>query len=284
MKRFRRNLSKALESWKQDDGNLMAAAVAYYAALSFFPLLLVLISGLGPILEFTNWGRDAQDEVLAGIESYASTAVRDSVERMLGRVVDQASFSGPVGLLTLLIAAGALFANFDRAFDRIWNIASDRDGGILAAARSILFFRLRAFLMLLALGVLLLVNLAGSLILSGLREYSDQLLPGSEQLWSVSQTAAGLAVNALVFTLLYWIVPKVRVRLREALQGGLLASVIWEAGRWVLASLVLGEKYSAFGVIGSFLVVMLWVYYGSAVLFFGAEYVQVICDDCGRDT
>lgn len=257
----------------------MAAAVAYYVALSIFPLLLVLISGLGVVLQFTNWGRDAQQEVLAGIEGYASVAVRDAVEQMLVRVVDQASFSGPVGLLTLVIAAGALFANFERAFDRIWNVATVRGGGILAAARHILFFRLRAFLMLLALGAILLANLAGSLILSGLREYTDELLPGSQYLWTTSRTLAGVAVNTFVFTLIYWIVPKVPVRLGQALQGGLLAACVWEAGRWVLATLVLAEKYSAFGVIGSFLVVMLWAYYGSAVLFLGAEYVQVISDD-----
>lgn len=61
------NLVKAYQRWQSDDGSLMAAAVAYYAALSFFPLLLVLISGLGFLLEFTQWGSNAHDQILTAV-------------------------------------------------------------------------------------------------------------------------------------------------------------------------------------------------------------------------
>lgn len=56
-------LPKVCDRWQKDDGPLMAAAVAYYAALSFFPLLLVLISGLGLVLQFTACGQNAEQQV-----------------------------------------------------------------------------------------------------------------------------------------------------------------------------------------------------------------------------
>lgn len=278
-----KQLSAAITRWKQDDGSLMAAAVAYYAALSFFPLMLILISGLGMVLEFTNWGQDAQEQVLQAVEQYASVSVRDSVAQMLQRVAADADTGGPLGVLTLLIAAGALFAHFERAFDRIWNVESPGGGsGITAAVKNILFHRLRAFLMLLALGLLLFINLIVGFTLSGIRRYTQDYLPGSELVWAGVQLLSGLAINTLVFSLLYWIVPKVPVRFREALQGGLLAAVTWEFGRWLLASFVLGGKFGAYGVVGSFLVVMLWIYYACSVLFLGAEYIQVICERCNE--
>jgi membrane protein len=277
-----KQLWAAIARWNQDDGSLMAAAVAYYAALSFFPLLLILISGLGLLLEFTNWGQDAQEQVLRAVEQYASAAVRDSVAQMLQRVAKGAGTGGPLGVFTLLLAAGALFTHFERAFDRIWSVESSGGGGILAAVKNILFHRLRAFLMLLALGLLLFINLIVSFTLSGIREYSQDYLPGSELVWAAVQLLSGVAINTLVFSLLYWLVPKAQVQFREALQGGLLAAVTWEFGRWVLASFVLGGKFGAYGVVGSFLVIMLWIYYACSVLFLGAEYVQVICESCDR--
>jgi uncharacterized BrkB/YihY/UPF0761 family membrane protein len=69
----------------------------------------------------------------------------------------------------------------------------------------------------------------------------------------------------------------------EATAGGLLASIIWQVGRRVLTWAVIGSNYNAYGVVGAFIAVMLWLYYGSAVVFFGAEYVQVICQQCRHD-
>ena len=86
-----------------------------------------------------------------------------------------------------------------------------------------------------------------------------------------------ITLNALVFTLLYRVLPKVTVSWRNALQGGLVAAVIWEVGRQLLAAFVIGQRYtSAYGVIGSLLAIMLWGYYSVAVVFVGAEFIQVI--------
>jgi membrane protein len=85
-----------------------------------------------------------------------------------------------------------------------------------------------------------------------------------------------VSLNALLFTVIYRVLPKQSVRWRDALAGGVLVAIIWEVGQQLLAPLVIGEKYSAYGVVGSFIAVMLWMYYASAVLFIGAEFVQIL--------
>jgi membrane protein len=81
----------------------------------------------------------------------------------------------------------------------------------------------------------------------------------------------------LAFTTIYKVLPKPRIRWRDAAHGGIFASLLWEAGRQALAAYLLRLNYpSAYGVVGSFLAVMLWAYYASLVILFGAEYVREI--------
>jgi membrane protein len=86
-----------------------------------------------------------------------------------------------------------------------------------------------------------------------------------------------IGVNAMLFMLMYRILPKRPVCWIDALRGGLLAAVIWELGRGLLGAVFIGMRYtSAYGAIGSFIALLLWCYYGISILFYGAEYVQVL--------
>lgn len=77
--------------------------------------------------------------------------------------------------------------------------------------------------------------------------------------------------------IIYKVLPRVPVWWRDAARGGMLAAVVWEIGRWLLAWYVIAAKYSsAYGVLGSFIAMMVWVYYASTVLFLGAEFVKVL--------
>ena len=78
-----------------------------------------------------------------------------------------------------------------------------------------------------------------------------------------------------MFTIIYRVIPKRHVPWLQAIGGGLVAGVAWEIGRQLLALLIVGKSYTAYGVIGSFIVLMLWFYYAGLVLLFGAEFVQV---------
>ncbi|HWB00305.1 MAG TPA: YihY/virulence factor BrkB family protein, partial [Pirellulales bacterium] len=102
--------------------------------------------------------------------------------------------------------------------------------------------------------------------------------------WQFVQPGIAFASNTIVFATLYKVFPKDRVRWREALLGGILVGIIWQLGQYALASFVISSKYSAYGVVGSFIAIMVWMYYGSAVIFLGAEFVKAICVGCRRNT
>jgi membrane protein len=173
--------------------------------------------------------------------------------------------------------AMALFVNFERAFDRIWRRRSE-SRGLLAAFWRVVFHRLRAFLMLLGVGVLVLAAFTANIAISSARSvFWDSL--SSSTAWRALHLLASFSLNSLLFTMLYRMLPKASVPWKCAAQGGFLVALTWELGRLLLAAFLISDKYSAYGVVGAFIAILVWTYYASAVVLLGAEYVWVACDD-----
>jgi membrane protein len=270
-------LKRAGRRWNEDDGGLIAAAVSYYASLSLFPLLLVLISVLGMLFRFSGWGHDTQTRLLELVSAETSERLARQVGALLGDIQSKALVSGPIGVVTLLMTAMALFLNFERAFDRIWRRRLE-PRGLLTAARRVLFHRLRAFLMLLGLGLLVLAAFAANIAVSSV-ESALWSFWGAAAAWRTARLLVSLTLNCLLFTMLYRTLPKAPVPWRGAAQGGLLVALTWEVGRLILSAILISDKYGAYGIVGAFIAILLWTYYASAVVLFGAQYVWVACDE-----
>jgi membrane protein len=277
VKRFWPRLYRAMMKWQQDDGLTWAASLAYYAAFSFFPLVLVIIAGAGFVLRFSQSAQLHQQQLVKLIGEQTSPKLADEIAKIFSGVQTNAGISGPVGLATLVLGAIGIFMQLEAAFDRIWKINANGDGPkrtLLRILRTVLFTRLRAFLMLIGAGVVVLAAFISNMVVAGISRYAEQL-PMGTLLFHGLQLAASAFLNALMFTLLYRVLPKKHVPWLQAIGGGLVAGVAWEIGRQLLALIIVGKSYTAYGVIGSFIVLMLWFYYASMVLLFGAEFVQV---------
>jgi len=260
---------------------MLAAAMAYYATFSFFPLLLILVAALGFALRFSSGARDAQQELLKLLAQRTSVELAENVEIALAQIRTRAVIGGPLGLITLLMAAIVIFIHFERALDRIWSTRR-RSQGILAAVGNTLRLRLRAFLMFLGVGLLVFLVFIAGIVAAAIRPLATGL-PGGLLAWNLLTILAGVVLNGLLFTVIYRILPKVRVRWSDALRGGVLAALLWETGRQLLTLCLIGRTYSAYGVVGSLIVLMLWSYMASGVLLLGAEHVRVVHDERSAD-
>jgi membrane protein len=276
LKRVFSLIQQSFNKYSRDDGLWLAGAMAYYAAFSLFPLVLVLVSILGFLLRLWPAAQDAQHEAIALVALNASPALAVLLDQVLSAVQAQAGVSGPFGLIVLLIGAGGIFAALDGAFDRLWNVSAPTSGGLLAALRLILFQRLAGFLMLLALGGLVVAAFAGGLVISAVGAYADQL-PLGRPGWQLAQALLSMGLDTLVFAVIYKVLPKPYVRWQDALAGALFSAIVWEIGRLVLAAVLAGQTFSAYGVVGAFIALMAWIYYACTIFFIGAELVQVWC-------
>jgi membrane protein len=279
----RRHIGRLLAAYRgfnEHDGSLMAAAMAYYFALSLFPLLLVLVAGLGVALKSTAAGQDAQQRLLLAIEQQASPELSEQIGRALEVVSEHASRGGPIGFLVLLATAIAIFSQVDHAFNRIWRLADDPQESWHAWLGRLAFRRFKALLMLLGAGAFVLVATIASLVWSAIQAAIEPALSVAPDVrWGLGMLI-NVGLNFVAFTVIYRFVPRASIRWREALQGACVAAVLWEAGRQILAVYLVRQGYpTAYGVIGSFLAIMLWAYYAMIVVFYGAEYTRVVREE-----
>ncbi len=275
-KRFWPRLYRSAAKWQEDDGLTWAASLAYYAAFSFFPFVLVVIAVVGIVVRFSPTLQIQQQQlIIEPIHNQLSPALADDVETMLSSVQTKAPITGPIGLVTLVLGAIGIFMQLEAAFDRIWRMPG---GGaarttVWSLIRNVVVTRLRAFLMLIGVGLIIIVAFTVNMVLGGISRYSNDI-PMGTTLFHLLQLGASAFLNGLMFTLVYRVIPKRHVPWKQAIGGGLFAGVLWEIGRQILALVIVSKSYSAYGVIGSFIVLMLWFNYASMVLLLGAEFVE----------
>jgi membrane protein len=272
-------LRRTVVEWNRDDGNQLAAALAYYAAFSFFPLILVLIAGLGYVLQFSSIAQQEQERLIEFLGQNTSPALAERVREMLAEVSTNAGYGGPLGLAALLLGAIGIFSQIDAAFARIWSKDEHEPArSIWSSALDILFNRLRGFVMLLGLGVMIVLAFSASMILSAIRTLASELpISIGERTWHELQVGVGIGLNAVFFAVMFKVLAKGPAWWREAAIGGLATAAAWEVGRQLLALFIVADKYTAYGIVGSFVALMVWFYYASTMLLIGAELVQVAC-------
>jgi membrane protein len=127
-----------------------------------------------------------------------------------------------------------------------------------------------------------LVSLVMSAALAGLGGWLEQILPIPAIALQALNFAISFAVTALLFALIYKVLPDATIRWKDVWIGGLVTALLFSIGR-LLIGLYLGRSSvtSSYGAAGSFVVILLWIYYSSQILFFGAEFTQVFANRFG---
>jgi membrane protein len=271
------NVAAAARRWSEDDAGSMAAAVAYYLALSLFPLLLLLTAGMGLFLQFTRMGSDAEKYLLELAAMHMSEDVERQVRDVLVHLRNHSVITGPTGLVATIMAAMGVFAQLDRGMDRIWRIPPRRSANLRGTATRVFRDRLGAFLMLVSLGGMVIGLFLFNTLWIQVQSVTSATLPHWTHLGSMGGVLNTYLATSLLFACAYRWLPRKPVGWLDAVRGGLLAALIWEMGRMLLEAVWIGMRYTtAYGAIGSFIALLLWCYYGVSIFFLGAEYVQVL--------
>jgi membrane protein len=136
--------------------------------------------------------------------------------------------------------------------------------------------------MVLVIGFMLLVTLVISAALSGLSHWMDGFLPFPPALLQALNFAVSFGATSLLFTLIYKVLPDVTVKWRDVWIGGVVTALLFSLGRYGIG-LYLGRASvgSAYGAAGSLVIILLWIYYSTQILFFGAEFTKVYANAYG---
>lgn len=258
-------------SWLDDYVPSMGAALAYYTIFSLAPLLLVVISMAGLL-----FGEDAaRGEIQAQLQNLMGERSAGAVQSLLVSVREPAEglTATAVGLVLLFVGATTVFAELQNALDRIWRVPEGlRKTGWFSLVRA----RLMAFGMVLALGFLLIVSLVTSALLSAVGRQLEPVLGSWQTVVELGNALGGFLLVALMFGLIYKIMPRQRVLASDVWLGALLAALLFTVGKVVIGAYIgRSDVASGFGAAGSLVVVLLWVYFSAQILLIGAEFTCV---------
>lgn len=257
---------------------MLAAAISFYTLLSLAPLLLVVVAVAGFI-----FGKQAvQGELVDQMRSFLGQSGAEVIQTILVRSSGggKGVLSTLIGLAIALIGATTVFGQLQTALNRVWNVQVRPDQ---STVRTTLRTRLSALGVLLLVGLLLLLLAAASATIGVLRGYFPELIPGGTWLWSGVDIGISILVLSLLSGILFKVLPDVELTWGDLWVGALVTGVLLELGKFGISLyLSLANVGSAYGVFGSLVVLLVWVYYSALIFLFGAEFTQLYASRYGR--
>ncbi len=248
----------------------MSGSLAYYTVFSMAPLLVVIISLCAIFL-----GQEAAQgtiyQQLAGfMGKETALQLQDIVEK--AAIGDKGTIAFIIGAATLLIGATTVFADIQDSINTIWGLKPKPKRGWLKFLQN----RFLSFSVIVSLGFLLLVSLAITAVLDGFSARLQARFPDiSVALFYILNQIVTLAVVSTIFAVIFKILPDAMIKWRDVIYGSVVTAILFMLGKFAI-SLYIGKSDvgSTYGAAGSLVILLLWTYYSSIILYFGAEFTK----------
>lgn len=267
----------AFRAWNEDKALRLAAALAYYSVFSIAPLLVITIAIAGLVLDDEAASGRLYDAMKGYIGGQAAAGVQAMVES--ASKPKSGIIATVVGGATLLLGASGVLGQLKDALNTIWEVEVKKGVGFGFMIRS----KFLNFGMVLVIGLLLLVSLLLSSFLTSLNQSFEQVLTLPAWVWTILASVVSLGVIATLFAMLFKILPDACIRWRDVWIGAFITAVLFELGKFALGWYLGRESTAnAYGSAASVVLLILWVYYASCILLFGAEFTQVYAAATGH--
>jgi membrane protein len=253
--------------WIDDDAMTWAAAVACYTVLALAPMLVIAMKVLMVVLHKPAAMQQLQSQAVHWMGPATANAFNEILDEISRS--DGAWFATTVSLVIVVISVGGVFAELQHAMNRIWKV-KPKPG---RALWGFIDARLRSVVVLVVSIVLLLGSVA---VTTWMQHLASSLGLGWKGVTWAMEVLVSFSVLTLLFALLYRIVPDARIEWRSTWVGAFISAILFELGRYGLTAYFrFAAPASAFGALGSLAAVLIWIYYSSMIVFFGAEFTQV---------
>jgi membrane protein len=263
-------LKTSFRDFSDDQCPMMAAALAYYAVFSLPPLLILIVW----LVSFLWDPSVVQGEVASQARNFLGQTGADQLNTMM----DQETIRGQNwlakigGIIVLIFGATGVFVQLQAALNQAWEVEPDpNQGGVM----NFILRRLLSLGMVLSIAFLLLISLLVSAAISTLGNAASSWLPMSDMALRALNLGASLLIVALLFAAIYRFMPDAKVSWRDVWFGAFATALLFVLGKWALgAYLGTRDLGSTYGAAGSLAFVLVWIYYSSMILLFGAEMTQ----------
>jgi membrane protein len=273
-----RFLWRCLDKYFGDGCSTMAAALSFYTFFSLPALLSLLLLVVGAVMD----PREVQRAILTQAGGLIGRAGAEQIRTIIehARQVDvNKPTAAALSLFAVALGATASFGQLQAALNKIWGVKPDPKRGQI---RNFLAKRIFSFGVVLGVAFLLLVSLAFSAILSALGQRLTRNLGIPEAVLQFTDWAISFAFLSAVFAAMYRFLPDARIAWTDVWVGAVASALLFVVGKSVIGY-YLGDTDpgSAYGAAGSLAVVLIWVYYTSIVVLFGAVVTRVWAEGYG---
>ena len=272
-------LKQTFSEWLKDQAPQLGAALAYYTVFSLAPLVLLLLAIVGFI--FRNDPAGAWRRVTEQMSYFLDQSAMDVVANIAQTASqpNKGMLATIIGILLALFGASGVFGQLQNALNIIWGVKAKPGAGLAGFIRS----RFLSFAMVAGVCFLLLVSLVFESLLKSFSHYIQTIFPGGIVIALGVYSIFDLAVVVLLFALIFKYLPDVKIQWRDVWIGAVMTAIFFAIGKWALGLyLGSGTAASAYGAASSLITLLLWIYYSSQILLFGAEFTQVYAARAGR--
>lgn len=247
-----------------------SASLAYYTIFSIAPMLIMAIA-MGSFL----FGRDAiQGHIFGQINGLVGNDAALQIQEMLKHTTlhKNSVFATAVAVIVFFIGATGVFGEIQSTINRIWGLKAKPKKGLIRYFVN----RVLSFAMVVTMGFMMIVSLMASAVIGVLNEKLNTILPDTTFIITVVNNGVSLCIITLLFALIFKYLPDSIVKWKDAIVGSLFTSFLFLLGKYLIG-LYLSTSTSAsiYGAAGSVIILLLWVYYSSILLYFGAEFTKM---------
>lgn len=270
-------LKQSFSGFGDDKVMKLSASLAYYTVFSMGPLLIVII-----FVCSLFFGREAIEGTVYGqIQSFVGSDTAKQVQDIIknASIGDKGRVAAIIGVITLLIGATTVFAEIQDSINTIWGIKPKPKKGWL----KMLMNRLLSFSVIVSLGFLLLVSLGVTYVVEALSKSLSQAFPDvTVVVFYIINLLLSLAVISTLFAVIFKVLPDAKIKWRDVMAGALATAILFMLGKFAI-SFYIGQSDvgSTYGAAGSLVVLLVWIYYSSVILYFGAEFTKAYAVEYG---
>lgn len=254
----------------------LAAALAFYTTFSLAPALLIslavaelLVGNPSPESELARMMRQYIGDQAT---SFALSIMTTSRQHVAGGTATA------IGLATAVFGATVVFMELQSALNTIWEVKHDTGSGILR----LIYQRVISFFLVVGVGLFLVISLALSAVMSAIDQFLSNYVSFYPNMLTTPNLLISFGILPALLATIYRFLPDTRVFWRDVFLGTLITTLLFAAGKYAFG-LYLGRTslLSIYGAAGSFVVILVWVYYSSQVLLLGAELTRVYAERYG---
>ncbi len=275
--RFFRFLRQVFVEVISDNILKYSASLAYYTVLSIAPLLVIILSVTGFL-----FGREAINGELYGeinklVGSEAALQIQTSIQNIT--LSNSSVFATTIGVIILVIGATGIFGEIQDSLNRIWGLKIKAK----KAWWKVILDRLISFSLILSLGFVLIVSLLLSALAAAVSTKVTSWFPGmGDSLLLIVDTGISLIITTVLFGAIFKVLPDAKIKWRDVLTGAFITSCLFLVGKYAIGFYLGQSKVGTiYGAAGSIMILMIWVYYSSAILYLGAVFTKVYATNFG---